>query len=28
VAFKSPSGGTSSVAIPVVNGNRPSICPP
>jgi hypothetical protein len=28
VAFKSPSGTTSSVGIPVVNGNRPSICPP
>lgn len=28
VAFKSPSGTTSSVAIPVVNGNRPDICPP
>jgi hypothetical protein len=28
VTFTSPSGITSSVAIPVVNGNRPSICPP
>lgn len=28
VMFTSPSGTTSSVAIPVVNGNRPSICPP
>ena len=28
VTFTSPSGITSSVAIPVVNGDRPSICPP
>ena len=28
VRFTSPSGTTSSVAIPVVNGNRPSICAP
>jgi hypothetical protein len=28
VTFTSPSGTTSSVAIPVVNGDRPSICPP
>jgi hypothetical protein len=28
VTFTSPSGTTSSVAIPVENANRPSICPP
>jgi hypothetical protein len=28
VAFKSPSGLTSSVAIPVQKGVRTSICPP
>jgi hypothetical protein len=28
VRFTSPSGTTSSVAIPVVNGNRPSVCAP
>jgi hypothetical protein len=26
--FTSPSGIMSAVAIPVENGNRPSICPP